>query len=257
MRFGRRRDDFEKDRNASAWGSAALPIPAVSEIGEAFDGHYAISTRVYGTPLESLDADGWRAVTPKLFEALDELRAVPVDGPDCFGATDLGIRATWREYLLTVDLPRSSRLSGWRERLRAHPGGERAFARGYAELERLSPGVDVAPHVVHGDLVNRNVYVDGTVISGIFDWGCSFTGDFAYEIALIVFWTSWYDALVEFDLLAAALEHWAAVGADLRDIERRLRLCAIHIGLSHIVYNAFLGNGPALDACAERMRLYL
>ena len=62
IRFGRYVDDFEKDARAASFSTPALPVPHVSEVGAAFDGFFAISTRAYGRPLESLDADEWEVL---------------------------------------------------------------------------------------------------------------------------------------------------------------------------------------------------
>src|SRR5690606_23678556 len=48
-RFGRHVDDFQKDQRASAYQSPVLPIPEVLAIGPAFDGYFAVSTRVHGS----------------------------------------------------------------------------------------------------------------------------------------------------------------------------------------------------------------
>jgi hygromycin-B 4-O-kinase len=258
VRFGRHLDDFEKDRTASAWRSDELPIPEVIEVGNAFDGYFAISTRAYGLPLESLDVAGWRAVTPNLLRALDALRRVPVDATPPFGAPDFGRFGSWREFLLSlqVDVARS-RTHGWSERLRESPSASASFAAGLERLAGITHDLIVEPTVVHNDLVNRNVLVDGTEVTGIFDWGCTFAGDFLYEIATIVFWTPWYEALGEFDLLGDALAHFEAVGADLHDLERRLEACALHIGLVHIAYNAFLRDWATLDLTADRTESYI
>jgi hypothetical protein len=55
-------------------------VPEVLEIGTALDGYFAISSRARGRPLESLDADAWRAVLPSLFGALDAMRAIDIAG---------------------------------------------------------------------------------------------------------------------------------------------------------------------------------
>jgi hygromycin-B 4-O-kinase len=258
VRFGRHLDDFEKDRAAGAWRSANLPIPEVLDVGEALGGYFAISTRAYGVPLESLDTSGWRAVTPSLLSALDDLRAVPVLASPSFGDDDRRHFAAWRDYLLSVRddwVPR--RTQGWRQRLQESERGTAAFAAGLDRLDAISRDLYVRPTLVHNDLVNRNVLVDGSAVTAIFDWGCAFAGDFLYDIATIVFWTPWYAALDEFDLLAQALVHFERVGADLHDVDRRLEACALHIGLVHIAYNAFLGDWPTLDLTADRTESYI
>ena len=45
--------------------------------------------------------------------------------------------------------------------------------------------------------------VDGDAVTAIFDWGCAFAGDFLYDVATILFWTPWYSALNDVDLLTA------------------------------------------------------
>jgi len=52
LRFGANKDWFEADRAAMAFASPELPVPEVVEIGDAFDGTYAISVRHYGINLE-------------------------------------------------------------------------------------------------------------------------------------------------------------------------------------------------------------
>ena len=44
-RFGGYRQDFEKDRAATMFAGPDLPVPAVTEIGAACGGWYAISER--------------------------------------------------------------------------------------------------------------------------------------------------------------------------------------------------------------------
>ena len=119
VRFGRHIDDFKKDRAASAWRTLELPIPEVIDIGATADGFYAISSRAFGVPLETLDADGWREVTPSLLRSLEVLRNVPITSPTPFGARDFGYYTTWREFVLaTVGDTPQLRTYGWSERLR-------------------------------------------------------------------------------------------------------------------------------------------
>ena len=156
VRFGPHRTDFEKDLTASGWHSADLPVPEVVEIGAVFGGHYAISTRVRGVPLESLDAPGWRAVAPSLLRALDALRGIPVAGDRPFGADDLGPFRAWRELLLSAGREDPGhRTKGWRARLGQSPRGVASFDRGLERLDAITHGLTIRPTMVHNDLVNQ------------------------------------------------------------------------------------------------------
>jgi hygromycin-B 4-O-kinase len=69
IRFGNHVDDFQKDQGAYAYAAPDLPIPQVLEIGAAFAGYYAISTRAYGVPLERVGISEWVAVVPAVVAA--------------------------------------------------------------------------------------------------------------------------------------------------------------------------------------------
>ena len=82
IRFGRHVEDFRKDQVMAGYSSAALPVPAVTEIGRTADGYFAVSERATGQLLDDLDSAGMRAALPGLLRALDALRTLaPPGGP--------------------------------------------------------------------------------------------------------------------------------------------------------------------------------
>ncbi len=256
-RFGQFRGDFEKDRIAGSWSSEGLPIPPVSDIGEAFEGYYAISEHCQGVPLESLDASGWASVLPSLVTALDRLRSVaPKDaqGFGGWGPYDMPF-PSWRAFILAVvtDEP-ERRTHGWTDKLRKHESAYTTFERGYRELDALTDSLHPEPNVVHADLLERNVHVADSRIAGIFDWGSSHLGDFLYDVAWLEFWSPWYPAMSQIDVVAAARTRFGESGANLDNFDERMRCALIHIGLDHLAYNAWTGNRSALDAVDERLR---
>lgn len=257
IRFGHYVDDFHKDQLAYRYATTNLPIPAVLGVGKAFDGYYAISTRVYGVPLESVDAAQWCALVPSVVAALEVMRLADLSDTVGFGGWNAHGQAgdaSWSSRLLTVgdDNP-NLRSHGWRQKLATLPDGEAAFVWGYDRLKQVV--TDAVPRsLLHCDLVNRNVLVDDERITGIFDWGCSVYGDHLYELAWFEFWAPWY-AQIDIVYLRTVLEqHWHAIGYVPHHKEARLTACYLHIGLDHLAYNAHLGDWAALRATAERMR---
>src|ERR1700694_2104188 len=70
-RFSARDEDFLKDQRAMRFDSAHLPTPRLITIGEAFDGHYAISERAYGDFIENaVDESAMQRLLPSLFAML-------------------------------------------------------------------------------------------------------------------------------------------------------------------------------------------
>ncbi|MGI8916160.1 MAG: phosphotransferase family protein, partial [Chloroflexota bacterium] len=192
VRFAALREDFERDRIAATYASAALPVPPVVAIGEAFDGYYAITERVFGDFLEQADGPQLRRVLPALFTALDAARGIDLSATSGYGGVDSagnGTSPSWQAVLLAVgEDDVSARTYGWRERLRQSPNGLTAFDSAYACLEGLAVQCPNDRHVIHSDLLNRNVFIDGDRLTGVIDWGCLMYGDFLYDIAWLTFW---------------------------------------------------------------------
>lgn len=257
IRFGHHVDDFEKDQLAYRYHSAALPIPQVFEIGQVFDGYYAISTRAHGIPLESLNAAQWQATVPSLVAALEALRTADLSATTGLGgwdATGAAPMRGWSEHLLAVgnDTP-DRRTYGWRQQLATSPEGEATFVWGFDLLQQVVS--DAVPRcLLHCDLINRNVLVDQDKISGVFDWGCSLYGDHLYELAWFEFWAPWQPELNIPYLRAALEQRWREVGYTPADQAARLTACYLHIGLDHLAYNAYTGDEVNLLGTAARMR---
>jgi hygromycin-B 4-O-kinase len=258
-RFGRYPEDYLKDHWAMSFSGPDLPVPIVLEIGDAFGGAYAISELHEGRFLETLDEPAFRRLTPGLLRVLDALRLVPV-------AADAGCRwrsngetdgTSWRQWLQAalVDTP-GERVSGWRAKLSVVPELDDLFRAGERALGAALDGCPEVRHVLHLDLLNRNVLVtgNGQSIEAIFDWGCLAYGDYLYEVAWFTFWQPWHDGLAAIDFRSVALNHYTATGVDVPRFDDRLRVYELHIGLTHLAYCAFARHASDLFAVARRLR---
>jgi hygromycin-B 4-O-kinase len=257
IRFGQNGDDYHKDQRAGAFACADLPIPQVTEIGAAFDGWYAISQRVQGMPLESVNAAQWRALAPAVASAMEAMRQADIShckGMGGWGADGHALDVTWREYVLMAgaDAP-IKRTHGWLKLLESWPEGIATFAWGHDLLQRLASD-DVPRTLLHCDLINRNVLVDENKIAGVFDWGCSLYGDHLYDLAWFEFWSPWYPEMDVSLLQNELMNRWQESGEAPRNMAERLAVCHLHIGLDHLGYNAFTGDTVNLLATAKRMR---
>jgi hygromycin-B 4-O-kinase len=257
IRFGQHVDDFRKDQRASTYRSPDLPIPEVLAIGPAFGGYYAISTRVHGVALERLNAAQWQSIVPSLAAALEAMRLADLSATAGFGGWgDAGDapHARWSGHLLSVgdDTP-DRRTYGWRARLAAYPKVDAVFTWGFDRLKQVAN--DSVPRcLIHGDLINRNVLVSQSSITGVFDWGCACYGDHLYDLAWFEFWAPWFPSL-NIDLLRLELgRRWRALGYVPHQSDERLMACYLHIGLDHLAYNVYLRDISALAATAERMQ---
>ena len=209
-RFGRYREDFLKDEWAMSLAGPDLPVPRVLEVGEAFGNAYAISERHVGRFLETLDEPSLCRLMPALLRALDALRLVPVSsGAGCVWRQAVTDATRWQEWLpgALIDHP-GDRVSGWRAKLAATAELDHLFLAGERRLHDLLGACPELRHILHLDLLNRNVLVaeDSRSIEAVFDWGCLAFGDFLYEVAWFTFWAPWHPGLAAVDFRAGRSE---------------------------------------------------
>jgi aminoglycoside phosphotransferase (APT) family kinase protein len=114
-------------------------------------------------------------------------------------------------------------------------------------------------HVLHVDLLNRNVLVseDGSRLEAVFDWGCSAYGDFLYDVAWITFWAPWFAALDLIGFREVIVRHYGSIGLDVRQFDERLTCYEIHIGLTRLAYCTFAGRDDERRAVARRLAIVL
>jgi hygromycin-B 4-O-kinase len=256
VRFGRHLEDFTKDQKAVAFARLELPVPTVLEVGEALGGFYAISERHFGAFLETLDERQWRNLLPALLRALDALREIQPPGRGVeWASEDVSAPLTWRQWLVASleDHP-GERVGGWRARLKETAEIEDVFVSGERAMRSLLGACPEVRHVLHRDLLNRNVLVadDASRLEAVFDWGCSLAGDFLYEVAWCTFWAPWHPALDALDFHRVIEEHYEAIGLSVEHFDQRLACYELQIGLEHLAYAAFIGREDDLCAVARR-----
>jgi aminoglycoside phosphotransferase (APT) family kinase protein len=261
-RFGHYGEDFAKDQQAMAFAGPDLPVPEVLETGPALGGAYAISQRCYGAFLETLDEAGWRRLLPALLRGLDTLRQLPAPGPAPVPggggmAAAPGGPGSWRDWLWSgLDDRSGERVSGWTAILARRPGLTELFTAARQSFSGLLDACPEIRHVLHGDLLNRNVLVapDASRLTAVFDWACSAYGDFLYEAAWFTFWAPWHAGLAAIDFRSVVRDHYDVTGVDVPRFGERLRCYELHIGLTHLAYCAFAGRDDDLQAVAQRTR---
>jgi hygromycin-B 4-O-kinase len=257
-RFSAFPDAFEKDVQVARHASAALPIPPIVEWGP-FDGaFYAIAPRMPGEHIDEIDAARLLRVLPSVFAALDAIRRIDVSDASGFGgwrADGSTEHRTWRGFLLGVATDKAPQggLSA-REQIGHSAAALDAFDEGYARMREL---VDHCPddrHLIHDDLMNRNVLVDGDRVSAVLDWGSSMYGDFLYDLAKLVFYGPWQPEWRHVDFAVEALGHYAAIGLAVPNFSERLECYCLRIGLADMAYSAFRGRERELMWKADRVK---
>ena len=256
VKFGAYTEDFAKDALMAVHSSGSLPIPAVHDSGALPGGCFAVSQRARGDFLDQIDEAGMRAVLPALLAALRTVRDIKVPGPGGYGlwrSDGTAPHRSWRDALLdvTVDQP-GSRTHGWRQALAGSPTGAGPFDHAADALRELAPSGPQPRQLIHSDLLYRNVFVQGTAVTAVLDWGNSMYGDGLYDLAWLLYWWPWFPAWREIDIGVVIRDHLAAAGEWRDDTAARLRCYQIHIGLDSQAYNAFTGRWQELASNARQ-----
>lgn len=255
IRFGDHVEDFQKDQVMASRSCAALPIPPVIEIGAAGDGYFAVSERAQGVLLDGLDDARMRDVLPRLLAVLDALHALDLSGTEGYGIwtpDGTGPMKSWAQALLAIS-QETGRVPGWRAQLAASPVGTGPFDRGYARLVELAESLPDERHIIHGDLLNRNVLVQAPRITAVIDWGNALYGDWLYDAAWLIFWWPWFPQWQGIDITAELERHWDQHGGLPPGLHHRLRACLVHIGLDAMAYNAYRRRWDDLTRTARQV----
>lgn len=107
--------------------------------------------------------------------------------------------------------------------------------------------------MIHGDLINRNVHVVESEITGIFDWGCQRWGDHLFDLDWFTFWSPWHPHLDVPLLIEAVQRRWSQRGYEPLNAATRHKANQLQIGLDHLAYNAWIDDSSALVDVVERM----
>jgi aminoglycoside phosphotransferase (APT) family kinase protein len=255
-RFGAYREDFEKDQYAFKFAGPDLPVPMVIEVGQAFDGAFAISERCFGSFLELLDFEPLCRLLPSLLRLFDAMREFPVDqAVSVRWPPNPRQHLTWHEWLASSVVDEGNpRVGGWRGDLAKIVELDELFDRGVDVLHSLVEYCPSELHLIHGDLLNRNVLVndDALRLEAVFDWGCSMYGDFLYDIAWFTFWAPWYPGVAALDVRTLVQTHFREIELDVPNFTKRLACYELQIGLTHLAYNTLIKSPDARLEVAQR-----
>jgi hygromycin-B 4-O-kinase len=256
LRWCHSSETFEKDTVAGSLSCEAMPVPKVIASGVKFDTHFAITEFAQGKFINTLNADELTNVLPALFNLFDALRTANITNTTGYGGWDkdgIGSQKGWKEYLLGVkgDDDKERFTSGWYAHLAKTTIGTQSFDRLYSRFETLVEKCPEVRELIHSDLLNYNLLVSDTKISGVIDWQCSLYGDALYDVAWFIFYEPWFPEFATVQLGQKLMAHFETVTANNSNLKARLLCYQLHIGLDSIIYNTFKKDWKAVQEVAD------
>ena len=151
----------------------ALPAPQLEARGELDGWPYVVMSRVPGEPLgvawRALGDRGRSHLAARLGETMAQIASLPRQRLESRAITQQALLAERTERLLADQRQR---------------GGDDALERELRSyLAELPPLVPADAVVLHADLTDDNVLVEGDRVSGVIDFADAFVGPWTYELA--------------------------------------------------------------------------
>ncbi len=257
IRFGLHVDDYRKDEIMSRYSSQSLPIPLIIEIGTAPIGYFVISVRVQGQFIDTLSGEEMKKMIPVLLTGLNSAKNIDLSETKGFGGWDYtgnSQNASWAEALLKSlkDDDPERRIAGWSQKMDNAPESKKLFNKSLKTFEQLVQKCPNHRHIIHNDLLNRNVLVNNGSIVGFIDWGNSMYGDYLYDIALLIYWWPYYLEWKDIDIAEEAKTFFLEQGVSAEDFEMRIKCYLLDIGLEAQVYNSYQNDWNELEKNAKR-----
>jgi hygromycin-B 4-O-kinase len=256
LRWCHSSETFEKDAVASLLSCEAMPVPRVIASGVEFDTYFAVTEFAQGKFIDALNVDELINMLPALFNLFDALRTANITNTAGYGVWDkdgIGSQKSWKDHLLGVkrDDDKERFTSGWYANLVTSTVGTEVFDQLYSQFEMLVEKCPEVRELIHSDLLNYNLVVSDTKISGVLDWQCSLYGDALYDVAWFIFYEPWFPEFASVQLGQKLLAHFETVTANNTNLKERLLCYQLHIGLDSIIYNTAKKDWKALQEVAD------
>jgi len=251
VRVNEAMEGFQKDAFAHRrFARHNLPIPEVFHIGPIGDGFYCISENLPGVTLQDLHPEELPPLLGPVARTLDAIAESDLDGISGFGpfnAQGVGSYESWRHFLTGIASPRHYH---W------NPVDRFVDIRHVHQLlellQRLSVYCPETRHLLHGDFGSNNVLTNGSEITGVIDWSEALIGDPLYDVANILFWSTWLECMRQ------QARYFEGCLSSSSEQSNRLLCYQLRIGLAEVYGNAAEGKAKAaawaLSRCSELAR---
>ena len=243
IRWSKFRESFDRDQYAVRFTQPGLPIPRIIDSGQFDQNYFCISEFVSGQFFESLTSFDLEPILPSLTNVFHKFKYADLSATTGFGdwnAEGKGAYSTWKQCLLDVKNDRPDRIiHGWKTKIESNLPAKEQYDRLCVELEKLVSFCPEKRHLIHSDLLNRNVLVHDQKISAVLDWGSSKFGDYLYDVAWFMFYEPWYPEFKKIKLMQHLID-WVTSNPDSQNWEQRLLCYQLHIGLESVQYNLYL-----------------
>ncbi len=221
---------FEKDAFAyRRFARSNLPVPEVIHIGQIDHHFFCISEALPGRTLQELASQELPSLlepTARVLQVISESELAGMRDFGPFDASGCGMYESWRDFLISIG---DTQRYDWSAVGRFVSKDE--ISRFVERVIKLAERCPETRALVHGDFGSNNVLTDGSRITGVLDWSEASIGDPLYDIANILFWSTWLECMRQ------QACYFETSLADCAELSNRLLCYQLRIGLAEIYQN--------------------
>ncbi|WP_160679274.1 phosphotransferase [Clostridium sp. C8-1-8] len=203
IRFAKDNTEFEVESYfQDRFEKAKVPSPKLLNKGYYKDYYYAISEKLYGSPLCALDKQEVESYLPSIMDTLKNIHSMDISstlGYRWLNSERNGQFRTFEEFLESFF---SKDIQGfwkdWYELFKTSFLDYEEFMDLYKKMIKLAPYCEGKRYLVHSDFHYNNVLVSDSKVSGIIDWGGVSYLDYFFDISKIVLEFSEHDLFNRF-----------------------------------------------------------
>ena len=183
-----------------------------------------------------------------VYEIWNEIVESKIPAPNSFGYFDDKGHAkysSWKEFLRS-SIYRPDRKWGELFSTKILDGEIlKPIMKNYLELTDNCPE---ERKLVHGDFGSNNMLTDGKKITGVLDWDCALYGDPLYDIAGIIFWSTWLECM------RIQSVYFTKKLCNEPNFKTWIKCYVLRCGLEEIYENAIEGNQEMLIWLIQRTK---
>lgn len=228
-----------------------IPVATFNCVDRFEDRTFAITERVEGDMLDSLQGEDLDAIMPSVIRMLDTIHQTPVPDAQGYGGfNDVGVgRAkSWQEFLLAVGRSDPGGFYGDWHHLFDDTFLERdIFDDLYRRMQTLFPYLPEERYLVHGDYGFDNMIVADGEIRAVLDWANASFGDFLWDVAWLGL------CMPQRDIVSEIRAYYRDTDRSVDNIDERLRCYYCYIGLDTLRFYAARAQPEAYDWMKSRL----
>jgi len=232
-----------------------FPLAKLLYTGAFNNYYYAVSEKLEGAAINTLNENEVKSALPSIMEALTKLHSIDVEASAGYGWLKVdrnGTFNTFTEFLESFfSREQEGFWKGWYDLFESSCLDFNTFHILYKKMMELAPYCEGRRYLTHTDFHYNNLLINNSKIVGIIDWGGVSYLDFIFDAARLIM------EFPEFNLLDEFQVFYKQHNMDVSNFNERFLCAALCHSLDGMRFWAKLGSVEAYKSILENILILL